>query len=104
MEWEKRPNFEEHKGDPTQLFYDRGHGVYLNEKRKEHPCKIDRFKHPERQKRPKGILRRIFQDVGRIYEDTRDAERIIKLADIDKLWRCSSFERFADKVVGVRRH
>ncbi len=27
MEWEKRPNFEEHKGDPTQLFYDRGHGV-----------------------------------------------------------------------------
>ena len=27
MEWEKRPNFQEHKGDPTQLFYDRGHGV-----------------------------------------------------------------------------
>jgi hypothetical protein len=26
-EWEKRPNYEEHKGDPLQLFYDRGHGV-----------------------------------------------------------------------------
>jgi len=24
---EKRPNYEEHKGDPLQLFYDRGHGV-----------------------------------------------------------------------------
>lgn len=27
QEWEKRPNYEEHEGDPTQLFYDRGHGV-----------------------------------------------------------------------------
>jgi hypothetical protein len=27
LEWEKRPDFEEHKGDPTQLFYDRGHGI-----------------------------------------------------------------------------
>jgi hypothetical protein len=26
-EWEKRPNYSEHPGDPTQLFYDRGHGV-----------------------------------------------------------------------------
>ena len=27
QEWGKRPNYEEHLGDPTQLFYDRGHGV-----------------------------------------------------------------------------
>jgi hypothetical protein len=27
IEWEKRPDYEEHLGDPTQLFYDRGHGV-----------------------------------------------------------------------------
>jgi len=27
LEWEKRPNYEDHLGDPTQLFYDRGHGV-----------------------------------------------------------------------------
>src|SRR5579872_1869614 len=26
-EWEKRPDYEEHLGDPTQLKYDRGHGV-----------------------------------------------------------------------------
>ena len=27
MEWEKRPDYEHHLGDPEQLFYDRGHGV-----------------------------------------------------------------------------
>lgn len=27
-EWEVRPDYEEHPGDPTQLFYDRGHGVH----------------------------------------------------------------------------
>lgn len=26
-EWEKRPDYKEHAGDPLQLFYDRGHGV-----------------------------------------------------------------------------
>jgi len=26
--WEKRPDFEHHLGDPTQLFYDRGHGIH----------------------------------------------------------------------------
>jgi hypothetical protein len=28
MRWEKRPNYEDHLGDPTQLFYDRGHNVH----------------------------------------------------------------------------
>src|SRR5438874_8057226 len=27
-EWEKRPDYADHPGDPTQLFYDRGHGVH----------------------------------------------------------------------------
>ncbi|MBO0778612.1 MAG: DUF2171 domain-containing protein [Ktedonobacteraceae bacterium] len=27
-EWSKRPDYEEHLGDPTQLMYDRGHGVH----------------------------------------------------------------------------
>jgi hypothetical protein len=27
-EWEKRPDYEDHLGDPIQLFYDRGHGVH----------------------------------------------------------------------------
>ncbi|HEY7415072.1 MAG TPA: DUF2171 domain-containing protein [Ktedonobacteraceae bacterium] len=26
-EWNVRPDYEEHLGDPTQLMYDRGHGV-----------------------------------------------------------------------------
>src|SRR5689334_13268229 len=28
MEWEIRPAYEQHSGDPTQLMYDRGHGVH----------------------------------------------------------------------------
>lgn len=27
-EWEMRPNYEDHLGDPLQLFYDRGHGIH----------------------------------------------------------------------------
>ena len=27
-EWGKRPDYEDHPGDPLQLFYDRGHGVH----------------------------------------------------------------------------
>ncbi|MDQ6662166.1 MAG: DUF2171 domain-containing protein [Chloroflexota bacterium] len=27
-EWEKRPDYEDHPWDPTQLMYDRGHGVH----------------------------------------------------------------------------
>ena len=27
-EWEKRPDYEDHLGDPVQLLYDRGHGVH----------------------------------------------------------------------------
>jgi hypothetical protein len=26
-QWEKRPDYEHHLGDPTQLFYDRSHGI-----------------------------------------------------------------------------
>ena len=26
-QWEKRPDYEDHLGDPLQLLYDRGHGV-----------------------------------------------------------------------------
>jgi hypothetical protein len=28
LEWEKRPDYRDHLGDPTQLMYDRGHGVH----------------------------------------------------------------------------
>jgi hypothetical protein len=26
--WATRPDYEDHLGDPTQLFYDRGHGIH----------------------------------------------------------------------------
>ena len=26
--WQRRPDYEDHLGDPTQLMYDRGHGVH----------------------------------------------------------------------------
>jgi hypothetical protein len=28
VKWEKRPDYEKHLGDPTQLVYDRGHGIH----------------------------------------------------------------------------
>lgn len=28
MKWEMRPDYEDHPGDPTQLMYDRAHGVH----------------------------------------------------------------------------
>jgi len=28
LEWTKRPDYENHLGDPLQLFYDRGHGIH----------------------------------------------------------------------------
>ena len=27
-EWQKRPDYEDHLGDPLQLMYDRGHGIH----------------------------------------------------------------------------
>ena len=27
-EWVERPDYEDHPGDPTQLMYDRGHGIH----------------------------------------------------------------------------
>ncbi len=37
--WTRRPDYENHLGDPTQLFYDRGHGVRdpFDESGTEHP-------------------------------------------------------------------
>lgn len=68
------------------------------------PCRIGHLRNPEHQPEPKGRLSQIFvEHIGRKFNDALDAEKIIKLADIHKIWRCSSFERFADKVAGVRR-
>lgn len=71
---------------------------------KDRPCRIN-LRHPETYTDPKDPLNNLFyQHIHRGYKGWLDAEEIIKLANIDELWRCSSFERFADKVAGVRRH
>lgn len=77
---------------------------YLS-KRTQRACRIPRFRDPERPDNPKKELNRIFKrHIGYKYNDRLDAERVIRLADIDEIWRCSSFVRFADKVVGISRH
>ena len=68
-------------------------------------CRIGSIRNPEHLPNPKGRLIQIFQEqTGQKYLDTRDAEKIIKLVNIDKIWHCSSFVRFADKVADVSRH
>lgn len=68
-------------------------------------CRIGHLRNPERLTNPKGRLGKIFQEqAGRKYLDLRDAEKIIKLVNVDNIWRCSSFVRFADKVANVSRH
>jgi hypothetical protein len=68
-------------------------------------CRIGHLRNPERLTNPKARLSKIFQEqAGRKYLDMRDAEKIIKLVNVDNIWRCSSFVRFAAKVANVSRH
>jgi hypothetical protein len=63
------------------------------------PCKVKRIKDPESHYNPKDVLYRIFQTNGcRKYEDLKDAEKMIKLVEIEKLRVCSSFVRFEMKI------
>lgn len=64
------------------------------------PCKVKRIKNPERHYNPKDELYRIFQTNGcQKYEDLKDAEKMIKLVEIEKLRVCSSFVRFEMKIL-----
>jgi Domain of unknown function (DUF4276) len=59
------------------------------------PCKVRHIPHPENHKDPKDVLYRIFQSHRcRKYEDRRDAEKMIKLVNINKLRNCLAFQRF----------
>ncbi len=70
---------------------------------KNRPCQVN-LRHPENYTDPKIPLNNLFhQHIYRSYQGWLDAEKIIKLARIEELWRCSSFERFADKVAGITR-
>jgi hypothetical protein len=62
-------------------------------------CKVKRIKDPESHYNPKDVLYRIFQTNGcQKYEDLKDAEKMIKLVEIEKLKVCSSFVRFEMKI------
>jgi hypothetical protein len=65
-----------------------------------HPCNIRQIPIPERQPDPKGVLNRKFKESRcyRKYEDGIDAEKIIKLADINKLRRSSTFQKFEKRI------
>lgn len=65
-----------------------------------HPCNIRQIPFPERQPDPKGVLNRKFKESRfyRKYEDVIDAEKIIKLADINKLRRSPTFQKFEKRI------
>jgi hypothetical protein len=69
---------------------------------KKKECSVKRFKHPERPIDPKGELHNIFRNhIRRLYKDVEDAERIVRLIEIRKLRRCSSFQHFAKHITEI---
>ena len=74
-----------------------------------HPHRVGRltnYKDPERVRKPKTCLNKIFnQELGahRCYEDLRDAIRIAKaMPDFNRIRRSCTFQRFAEKAAGIR--
>ncbi|BAZ16419.1 hypothetical protein NIES4071_82950 [Calothrix sp. NIES-4071] len=65
-----------------------------------HPVKIKDTKNPERVRNPKKTLNKMFQEnIGRPYVDRQHAKMIVeKLEDLNKLNRCPTFARFAEKL------
>jgi Domain of unknown function (DUF4276) len=68
----------------------------------EHPVTIKDTKNSERKANPKKYLNQLFrQHKGKPYSDLQHAEKIAQLMpDLNKINRCSSFMRFADKLTG----
>jgi hypothetical protein len=70
-----------------------------------HPVPARKLKqrNPERVDDPKGRMISVFKQHGRTYVDLVVARRIATaLNSLDRLKRCDSFSRFAEKVSGVR--
>lgn len=79
-----------------------GRAISLVLSKPTHPVKIKDTKNPERSKNPKKQLNKMFQEnLGRPYIDRQHAKMIVeKLEDLNKLKRCPSFVRFAEKLAG----
>lgn len=67
-----------------------------------HPVSIPDKKKTETLKNPKGYLMKLFKEkAGKPYSDLQHAEKIARqMPDLNKIKRCSSFVRFAAKVMG----
>jgi len=69
--------------------------------RKAHPVKVQDIKNPERTRKPKTHLIKVFQQNGHSYVDRIYARMIVAaLPDLTRIRRCATFVRFAVKVTG----
>ena len=66
-----------------------------------HPVRLGRQKNPDRIQNPKGRMMAIFKQHGKRYVDTVYARRFADaLTTLNRLRRCPTFCRFAEKVTG----
>lgn len=66
-----------------------------------HPRHIRAQKHPDRLSNPKGVMITLFRQHGKNYVDTLYARSFATcLSDINRLKRCPTFCRFAEKLTG----
>ena len=68
-----------------------------------HPVQVRDTKKPEKTRKPKTHLIRVFQQNGHSYVDRIHAKKIVEaLPDLTRLRRCETFVRFAVKVTGKK--
>jgi hypothetical protein len=67
-----------------------------------HPVRIPKQKHPDQMPNPKGTMTTLFRKYGgKVYVDTLYARHFAAcLSDINRLKRCPTFLRFAEKLTG----
>lgn len=69
--------------------------------RETRPVRVPRQKKPDRINNPKGRMMTLFREHGATYVDVQNARRIAEeLESLDRLRRCPTFRRFAERVVG----
>jgi hypothetical protein len=66
-----------------------------------HPRRIAHQRHPDRLPNPKSTMIKLFRKHGKIYADTSYARSFATcLSDINRLKKCRTFRRFAEKLTG----
>lgn len=68
-----------------------------------HPVQVRDTKKPEKMRKPKTHLIKVFQQHGHSYVDRIHARKIVEaLPDLTRVRRCATFVRFAEKVMGKK--